>query len=121
VTDVRRTETKHLSVTFTALIWTGLIVVLAGVAMTAFGSLDTGATIEVSWGKARLKTVHVGLALVIVGALLAGIVSLRLPKNVRVFAGHMGRTERLASRIGGPSLVGAIIATVVLILMLIKG
>lgn len=78
-------DEKRLSVTFTALIWIGIFLILCGVGVAAF---DIGADteiIELTWGSASLKTSQVGLAMIVIGALLASIVALRLPSDVRVF------------------------------------
>lgn len=78
-------DEKGLSVTFTVLIWIGIFLILCGAVVVAFDIGSGTEIIELKWGSASLKTSQVGLAMIVVGALLAGIVALRLPSDVRVF------------------------------------
>lgn len=112
---------KHYSMTFTALIWAGILLVLVGTAMTAFGLRESSAAIEVSWGKGHIKTGHVGLAIASIGALLAGLVAVRLPRDVRVFSGasDTNDVDTMAKRLGIPFVVVGTIALMTLIAMLL--
>lgn len=76
---------KRLSVTFTALIWSGIALIVCGAAVAVLGIGDDIEIVELTWGSASLKTSQVGLVMIVVGSLLSGTVALRLPSDVRVF------------------------------------
>ena len=72
------------SVTFTALVWFGMLLAAAGATVAILG---IGNLIEFS-GKvagAEVKTTSLGLAILAIGALLAGVVAIRLPKGTTVY------------------------------------
>lgn len=87
------------SVTFTAIILVGLALAVLG-AITAILGLGEAITLELTLGDYTVKTTSVGLAILVVGALLAGVVALRLPRNVQVFGNGSQPSwgERLAAR-----------------------
>jgi hypothetical protein len=76
---------KKKSITFTALIWFGMLLAAAGAAVAILG---IGGAVEFSAkvGSTELKTTSVGLAICAIGCLLAGGVATRLPKDVAVLA-----------------------------------
>lgn len=96
----------RVSFTHTALIWTGIILCLigAGVAILGLGGLTA---LEVSYNSATVKTTSIGLAILVIGALLSGIVALRLPPDVIVLAeeNKYTLTEKLARKIPFLSLM----------------
>ena len=72
-----------MPITYTALIWTGIILALFG-AITAVLGLGGTTVFEASLGNINVKTNQTGLAILAVGAALAGTVALKLPERVRV-------------------------------------
>jgi hypothetical protein len=76
------------SVTFTALIFFGMLVALVGLVLVAFG-LGGTTTFEFSLGEIEVKTTSTGLAILAVGAAISAGVAMNLPEGVQVF----GRTR----------------------------
>ena len=73
------------SVTYTALIGVGLVLVLLGAVLVALG-LGGAAQFSAEAAGAKLSTTNSGLALAGIGAALAGIVAVKMPRHVRVFS-----------------------------------
>lgn len=91
-------QKKKLSITFTALIWTGILLALFGAVVAVLGLGGTTA-FEGKIGDVEIKTASVGLAIFAVGAVLAGIIALRLPKEVGVLARKpRSLIEKIANR-----------------------
>ena len=109
---------KRLSVTHTGLIWTGVILVLVGLVMTLFGIADDATAFEATiLDIAELRTSHIGLIFIVIGAFLSGIVSIRLPPDVRVFReSKQSLTEKVAENALVPSAVLGSVALLALIL-----
>jgi len=106
------------SVTFTALIWFGMVLAAVGVVVALLGVGDA-VDFNVKLGDAEVTTSSLGLAILAVGALLAGFVATRLPKNVAVFAITQPTfLERVAQRAGW-FLVLAIVAIALLVASLV--
>lgn len=105
------------SFTYTAIILTGLGLAVFGAIMAVLG-LGGATAFDGSLGDTRISTSNVGLAILVVGSLLAGVVALKLPKNVRVF-GDIESTfgERLADRVAMPSLITAILGAISLLVI----
>jgi hypothetical protein len=111
---------KRRSVTFTALIFFGMVIALVGLILAALG-LGGVSTFEFAVGDFTLKTTSVGLAVLAVGVGLSAGVALNLPENVELF----GPTERtMTERLRGlaPAFVltalGSLIAFVVTVVVL---
>lgn len=112
-------SSRRLSVTFTALVWTGITLILVGAIMTFFsiGSDVTAFKVTI-FDVVELRTSHIGLVLIIVGAVLSGIVSLRLPADVRIFGeSKRSLTERIAENALIPSVILIILALLVLLVL----
>lgn len=71
----------RVSVTYTALIFSGLTVMLIGVVLAALGG---PIATELSLGELQVKTTSLGLALGLLGAGVATMVALNLPEGVTV-------------------------------------
>lgn len=112
---------KRLSVTHTVLIWIGIILIVLGAVMNVFGIGSDTAAIKVTvLDMAELSTSHVGLVFVIVGAFLSGVVTLRLPPDVRVFSGsERSLTERIAENALVPSVMLGGSALVLLVVSIV--
>jgi len=113
---------NRVSITYTALIWTGIILSILGaiVAVLGFG----GSTVfEGSLGDIKVKTTQTGLAVLVVGAALAGTIALKLPKGVVVLeeGEKYSFTEKLARRIPVLSLVILVVAIVLLVVSFLRG
>lgn len=78
-------ETNRPSVTYTVLIWFGMLLALIGVAIAVLG---LGGVVEFSAkvGNAQLKSTSLGLIVVAIGTFLSGFIATRMPKGVTVFA-----------------------------------
>jgi len=107
----------RVSITYTALIWTGIILALFG-AITAVLGLGGATVFEGSLGSIKVKTTQTGLAILVVGAALAGTIALKLPKGIVVLeeGEKYSLTEKLARRIPVLSLVIVSVAIILLIL-----
>lgn len=101
-------EKNRLSITYTVLIWFGMLLALLGVAIAI---LSLGGAVEFSAkvGDAEFKSTSLGLAIVAIGTILSGFIATRLPKGVTVFATATPTwTERVASRAGILILLGVL-------------
>ncbi len=76
---------RRPSVTFTALIFFGMAIALAGVVLLLLGA-GGAASFELALGGVTLKTTSVGLAVIGIGAALSAGVAMNLPDNVQVFS-----------------------------------
>lgn len=112
---------KRLSITHTVLIWTGIVLILVGIVMTLFGIGSEAAATKVTvLDMAELSTSHIGLVFVVVGAFLSGVVALRLPEDIRVFAeAEQSLTEKLAENALIPSVIIGGLAVLLLILSIV--
>lgn len=80
---------KRRSVVFTAIIFVGLVIALAGVGMLILG-VGGATTFSFSMGDFEVETTSVGLAVLAVGAAMSAFLATNLPEGVQVF----GPTER---------------------------
>jgi hypothetical protein len=92
---------QQRSITLTVLIGSYIVVMLVGVAIAVGGAaspLDLSLTVT----GFKISTSNVGLALVVLGGFLAGLVALRLPKGVQVFApgNEPSRLKEFARKVG---------------------
>ena len=112
---------KRLSITHTVLIWTGIVLIIVGIIMTLFDLGSDATAFQVTiLDIAELSTSHIGLILIVVGSFLSGIVSLRLPPDVRVFReSRQNLTEKLAENALIPSAVLGGLALLFLIVSLL--
>ena len=97
------------SVTFTALIWLGMLLMLAGAAVAVLG---VGAAVEfkAKIGGNEITTTSLGLAIMATGAVVAAYVATKLPKGVTVFAVHEPTwQDRVADKSGWLVAIAAII------------
>lgn len=67
----------------TALIGAGILLIIVGLILTTIGFI--GPVFQASYGNLIVKTTSVGLVLTIIGAILGGYVTTRLPKHLRPF------------------------------------
>ncbi|RGA03043.1 hypothetical protein DI270_021145 [Microbispora triticiradicis] len=90
----KKTNRTRISITYTVLIITGLLLAVAGAVVAILG---LGGVVEFKGevAGAKAETTSVGLAVLVVGALLAGIVAVKLPTQVNVLGngGRRGFTE----------------------------
>jgi len=105
------------SVTFTALIFVGMIIALAGVTMLLLG-LGGNSSFDFKMAGVTVKTTSVGLAVLAVGSLMSAAVALNLPENVQVFGPtRPTRTDRLR-RLVRPLALLAAVAVLTLVISL---
>jgi hypothetical protein len=104
------------SVTFTALLWLGMIIAVAGLIVTLLGA---GHAIEFSAkiGETEIKTTSAGLALLALGLFVDGFVATRLPTGVSVFE---VRKPTLLETIAAKALWIFVAAVVVVILCVLS-
>jgi hypothetical protein len=103
------------SITFTVLIWVGILLAVAGAVVAILG---LGGAIEFSAkvGSIELKSTSVGLAICAMGCLLAGYVATRLPKGVQVLGPrHSSFLRRVSERGGWLIALGVVLAVISLI------
>lgn len=103
--------------TYTALIWTGIILCLTGTIIAIIGLGEPNAT-EISFKDFKIKTTQTGLLILLVGAILAGIVAVKLPKDTVVLTAEnkYSFTEKLVRILPLVSLLLGLIAVVWLII-----
>ncbi len=77
-------ETKP-SITFTALIWLGMLLAVAGAVVAVLG-IGGAVTFSAKYGGNEFSTTNLGCAMMMIGAVLAAVVALKLPKGISVFA-----------------------------------
>jgi hypothetical protein len=77
-------ETKP-SITFTALIWFGMLMVAAGAIVGVLG-LGGVVTFSAKYKDAEFSTTSLGCAMMMIGMVMALLVALKLPKGITVFA-----------------------------------
>ncbi len=78
-------RTTRPSVTFTALIWLGMLLTLGG-AIVALLGIGTAVEFKAKIGDGEVTTTNLGLAIMAIGAILAALVATKLPKGITVFA-----------------------------------
>jgi hypothetical protein len=71
------------SITFTALIWFGMLLGAVGAVVAILG-VGGAVSFSIKIGSVDANTTSVGLAICVIGCLLAGGVATRLPKGVSV-------------------------------------
>jgi hypothetical protein len=107
---------NKVSITFTALIWTGILLSLCGaiVAVLGFG----GSTfVEASIGSIKLKMTQTGLIILIVGALLSYFTAINLPKGVTVLADEPTFAEKIVREIPIISLSMSLVSVILLVFL----
>jgi hypothetical protein len=110
----------RISWTYTAVVWVGLLVLLAGAAYAIFGPGDGSPVLFQAW-KVKIDTRNAGLALAAVGALLAAIPLLRRPPDVRLFQAG-AQTPRAEGRWREPAAVTLLgIAVLSLVAVVLRG
>ncbi len=89
---------NRISITFTALVWVGILLCISGavVAVLGFGS---STVFEVHIGSVEVKTTQVGLAILVVGALLSFFTAQKLPTGVMILADKPTFMEKLLRRV----------------------
>ncbi len=73
------------SVTYTALIWLGMILAVVGAVVAVLG-IGGAVTFSAKYSGGEFSTTNLGCAIMMTGAVLAAVVALKLPKGVVVFA-----------------------------------
>lgn len=113
---------NKVSITYTALIWAGILLALFGAIVTVMG-LGGSIVFEGSVGDIKVKTTQTGLAILVVGAVLSGAIALKLPKGIVVLekGEKYSFTEKLARRIPILSIVMGIVAIILLVLSFLCG
>lgn len=103
------------SVTFTILIFVGMVIALVGLVILLMG-LGGATTLEFSVAGAEVKTTSAGLGVLAAGCALSAVVALNLPANVQVFGPTPATpTERLR-RLGMPLLVVCAVCIIALLI-----
>ena len=112
---------NKVSISHTALIWTGIILCLIG-AIVAISGLGGLTSLEVSFNAIKIKTTSVGLGILVIGALLSGVVAIKLPKGIITLGVEhkYSLTEILARRIPMFSLIIGIVAAILLLLSVLN-
>lgn len=109
---------NRVSITYTVLIWAGIVLALFG-AIIAIVGLGGSTAFEASFGDLKINTNQTGLAILVIGAVLAATIALKLPKGIIVL-GEGGEkysfTEKLARKIPIFSLVIIVVAIILLVL-----
>jgi hypothetical protein len=112
------TDQKTFSITFTLLIWAGIALAFLGAIVAILGASNV-TVLEGTFGNIEIKTTSVGLAILVIGSLLAGTIALRLPPGVKVLArSEQTLTEKIVERpifLLGWSVVGAILLLISLL------
>lgn len=106
------------SITFTVLIFFGMLVALVGLVVLLFG-LGGSTSFEFSISDLAVKTTSVGLAILALGAGLSAVIALNLPDEVQVF-GETPATLRDRLKAFSLVFVGvAVVAGVALVISLV--
>jgi hypothetical protein len=110
-------EPQQRSITLTVLIGSYVLVMLVGIVM-AIGGKASHLDLSLTTTGFKISTSNVGLALVALGGFLAGLVALRLPKGVQVFApGNEPSRIKEFARKAGPWLFAVGLVALALILL----
>ena len=116
--EVNRMAKDKLSITYTALIWTGIVLMLFG-AITAILGFGGSTFFEASFGDLKVKTNQIGLAILIIGAVFTATIARKLPKGVKILGEGVEKysfTEKLARKIPIFSLAIIVVAIILLVL-----
>jgi hypothetical protein len=107
----------RISVTFTALIWLGIVLAMLGAVVAVLG-LGGSTVFEVTVHGITVKTSQTGLAILAIGALLSGLIAVKIPKGVRVMAKEEkhGLTEKLLGALP-PAAFAILLLAVALIIV----
>jgi hypothetical protein len=107
---------QRRSITLTILIGSYILVVLVG-EWAAIGGVASH--LDFSTSGFKISTSNAGLALVVLGGFLAGLVALKLPKGVRVFApgGRPTWQEEFARKAGLPLFAVGLVALALILLL----
>ena len=111
---------NRISITFTALIWTGILLCIFGSIVAVLG-LNGSTTFEIHIKSAEVKTTQVGLVILIAGVILSFFTAQRLPPGVIVLGDEPTFTEKLVRQIPIMSVVTGIIAIILLFLSFFFG
>jgi hypothetical protein len=105
---------KQISITYTALIWLGMGLCVAGAVAAILGA-GGSTSFELEFGDFKAKTAQVGLSIMVIGAALAGLIAVKLPAGVKVMAvdeAPYTMTEKLARKLPAAMLAVAILGFV---------
>jgi hypothetical protein len=102
---------KEASVTFTALVFFGMLIAVVGLIILLLG-LGGATTFSIEVGDSKLSTTSTGLAVLGIGAGLSALVALNLPEGVRVFGPTPPRWSDRLRAAAGPLLVVSALAFV---------
>ncbi len=114
------TKEKRISITFTALIWVGILLCIFGAVVAVLG-LSGSIAFEAHIGSVEVKTTQTGLAILVVGALLSFFTAQRLPHDVIVLGDEPTLMEKLVRQVPMVSILMCIITVVLLILSFFLG
>ncbi|MDM8551504.1 hypothetical protein QUF72_15565 [Desulfobacterales bacterium HSG2] len=112
---------RRISITFTVLIWLGIIMTATGVIVSIL-DINGVTTFEFTWNNITFKAIDTGLIIMITGALLAGVIAVRLPKDVEVFSARkLDITEKISEMLGLPLILLSALGIILLVLSFIIG
>src|SRR5207244_1101798 len=106
--------------TFTALIWTGILLCIFGAIVAVLG-LSGSTTFEVHISSVEVKTTQTGLAILVAGALLSFFTAQKLPAGVMVLADEPTFMEKLVRQVPVIALATGIIVIILLFLSFFFG
>lgn len=111
------------SVIYSSLILLGILMAIAGVVIAVLGIGKPSAT-EISGLGIDVKTSSVGLAILVVGAGLAGILAVKKPSDIELFTDKPAAPplwKRVTDNAAIPALAAAAVGLVLLIVSLVLG
>jgi hypothetical protein len=111
--SVRRGKGR-ISVTFTVLIWVGILLCIFGAIVAVLG-LGGSSAFEATIGTFAVKTEQTGLAIMVVGAALSFFTAQKLPPGVIVAGNEPSTGEKIARQL--PLIALAIGFTAVILLL----
>lgn len=113
-------NSPRISITHTALIWVGIGLCIFGAIVAVIG-LGGTTTFKVELWKIKAETSQTGLAISIIGALLAGIVAIKLPRHVQTLAkkSKYSFSEKIMKRIPLMSLIIVVLFSLLLLISFI--
>ncbi len=103
-----------MSITFTALIWTGILLSIFGAIVTVLG-LGGSTLFEVSIGSVTVKMKATGLIIIVIGAALSFFTAQNLPPDVIVLGDEPTLMEKNVRNIPAISLLVCVIAIFLLL------
>lgn len=106
---------RKVSITFTVLIWVGMLLAILGAVVAALG-LGDSTLFEGSLGDFKIKTSQVGLVILAIGAALSYFTSQNLPSGTTVLGDSPTLLDRVKRNLPVLSLLAFVIAVVLLVL-----